>query len=192
MNCPVFKMENSILIIKTDRDCTYEEAKAEYETANNVGSYASKVQGRLEAARKESTKDAEIKKLRAEMEQFKAALANFESLKAAHEKLKKAYLKRISTSNQHPIDTNVNPKTPKEKLNNNSKTSTKQQKRTLDYSISPPGSPGSTPSGSKQIIIDPNMYEQLQYDIDSDDFTLDAENRMEMEQDDLNNASNNQ
>lgn len=190
-SCPVYKMEDSILVIKTDRDCTYEEAKAQYETTNNVGSYASKLQERLETARKESSKDAEIQKLRAEMERIKFALANFEALKAAHEKLKKAYLKRISESDAQSTQPKPNAEKaassykkdyPKETPKANNKGS--KSKRSLDYSISPPGSPG-----NKQTIINPNMYDELVLLNKDEIINPDPENPMDMEQDDSNNAS---
>lgn len=93
--CPVYLKEDAIIHLKTDKNCTYIEAKEIYEHENSTVSYASKVQERLQQARNESAKDDEIKNLKKEIENLKMIAKEIITIKTENVKLREQYKKKL-------------------------------------------------------------------------------------------------
>ena len=120
--CPVYLKENAIIHLKTDKNCTYSEAKEIYDRENSAVTYASKVQERLQQARNESVKDDEIKKLKIEIENLKVIAKEIVTIKLENVRLREKYKAKLEEnfilSKQHneqlakPENTNPSPKTP--------------------------------------------------------------------------------
>ncbi|XP_055585242.1 uncharacterized protein LOC129738082 [Uranotaenia lowii] len=83
--CPVFRKEEAVIRLKTDRGISFIEARKEIEESSKAPSYASKVQGRLNDS---SDKDREIKILRDELEKIREQMKDYVALKSELEALK--------------------------------------------------------------------------------------------------------
>lgn len=93
--CPIYLKENAIIHLKTDKKCTYSEAKEIYDQENSTVTFASKVQERLQQARDESAKDDEIKKLKLEIEKLKSIAKEIVAIKGQNIKLREQYKKKL-------------------------------------------------------------------------------------------------
>lgn len=75
--CPIYREEEAIIRLKTNRGLTYAEARREFREANKGSSYASAVQSRLRIEAED--KDRTIGLLKAEIETLKQMVSNLKS-----------------------------------------------------------------------------------------------------------------
>ncbi|XP_055612158.1 uncharacterized protein LOC129758636 [Uranotaenia lowii] len=94
-DCPIFRREEAVIRLKTDRGITFNEARKEIEETTKNASYSSKVQNRLSEF---SDKDREIKLLREELAKLRNQMKDYVSLKNELEELKSS-IQNVTKSN---------------------------------------------------------------------------------------------